>query len=158
MCVGPLLEVLADFQFLDDQIGFFLDLHQDVKGVGFFDRGLGVNFLVATGTDLVVDDLADNFLADDQLSIQGTLVKEHYLYWNSAPCRRLSAMALAIIRKTSIIYESARSAVLLGQQAADLGTHIAFGEHDFGFGNQLAVDSCETVLGSMGVSSAAAAD
>ena len=77
MLVGKLLEVGAAVELLDDRLGLFLRLHEDVTGMHLVDRRRAGDFLVIAGTNLGVGDLVDDTLLD-QLAMQRTLLQERH--------------------------------------------------------------------------------
>ena len=75
MLVGELLEVGAAVELLDDRLGLFLGLDQDVARLDLVDRRRVCHLLVVAGAHLLVGDLGADVLVD-QFAVQRALLEE----------------------------------------------------------------------------------
>ncbi len=77
MLVGELLEVGAAVELLDDGLGLFLGLDEDVPGLDLVDRRRIGHLLVVAGAHFGVGDLGADVLLD-QLAVQRALLEESH--------------------------------------------------------------------------------
>lgn len=118
MLVGELLEIGSAVELLDDLVGLFLGLHENVTGVHLVDRRLRGDFLLVAGAQFLVGDLADHLLLD-HLAVQGALLEKSGAALEVRILSRPSATALAAMILISMAAESAAARRCSGGSCAN---------------------------------------